>query len=434
MAFSFSSIAKERQSDPDGCFSCHALEGLQFIDEDGVLRVSSINKSHYYSSLHGSVPCKDCHRKIRDYPHDVKNGYVDCSKSCHVNEPSDGEAFTHSDVVKEFEKSAHGDGWTKDFAGGNRLQEETEEQDPSCRFCHRNTLYIPESELDTFMDAFAHTDTECGTCHEGEVWLNQFGGHILRRLVGSRWKKNSTNQMCNDCHADHQRMAKVEIEDPKTGEKHKADYRWIHASDSYARTLHDRILVTGVENGAACLDCHAPPSSGFGHAIKADEDKESTTHPENLNKTCGQSGCHEFAKNKLNRGFVHTDMHDLDMVRLNGLQAFFHSENLDSNWFRSQLVLSSVVLIFIFGSIYWLIIGRTKKVKGVLVGDKHFEQIILGRKPKKKAKKAPPKEKPAVKTKNVTPKPEPKKNADTETKKEAPSTTKDDQNGGPNEN
>ena len=76
--------AVERHPDPDGRFSCHGLEGLNYIDKEGVLRSASIEKGHYYSALHGSVPCMDCHRKISEFPHLVENGEVDCSNSCHV--------------------------------------------------------------------------------------------------------------------------------------------------------------------------------------------------------------------------------------------------------------------------------------------------------------------------------------------------------------
>ncbi len=391
--------ANERHSDPDGCFSCHALEGLQFIDEDGVLRVSSIVKSHYYSSLHGSVPCKDCHRKITNYPHEVENGYVDCSESCHVNEPSEGEAYTHKPIVEEFEKSAHGKGITKDFAGGNRLKEDLDEENinPSCRRCHSNTLYIAESQMDKFKEEFMHTDTECGTCHQGDVWRDQFGGHVLRRLVGSRWKKNDNNDMCLDCHGDTERMAKVKLEDPDSKEKHPVNYRWIHASESYTRSLHSRLLVTGVEGGASCIDCHAPTKMGeFRHDIRRDEDELSATHPDNLAKTCAQSSCHEFAVHSINAGFVNTDLHDIDQVKIRDWASLIDSDRLQSNWQRGFYLLGIFSIIFIGGCIFWLFKGINDKKQNAVIGDESFERIIIGRKGKKSSKRNTAKKKPAA--------------------------------------
>ena len=397
-------LAAERHSDPDGCLSCHMLDGLERVDNDGVVRISTIDKSHYYSSLHGSVPCKDCHRKIQDYPHKVENGYVDCSESCHVNEPSTGEAYTHKPIMEELKKSVHG-GKTalyKEFAGGNRLQEDLEYAHPSCRRCHSNTLYIDASKIEQFKEAFAHTDTECGNCHQGDVWRNQFGGHILRRFLGKRWKKEAGNDLCNTCHADPERMAKVELEDNDTHEKTKVDFRWIHASDSYAKSLHNRLMVTDIDNGASCLDCHAPEGMGWRHLILRDEDKQASTHPDTLGKTCGQAGCHEFtAKSSLNEGFTLTDVHNVDMVRPSKLAQLFDPERTESAWFLGSWLLIPLSLIAIMGSALWLIVGkRKKKIDAIILGE-HFERVMIGRKGKKsagarkpRAKRPPPKPKP----------------------------------------
>jgi len=482
-----SADANKRYSDPDGCLSCHALEGLQFIDKEGILRDSTINPSHYYSSLHGSVPCKDCHRKISYYPHKVENGAVDCAESCHINEPSEGVAYTHQPIVEEFEKSAHGTGLTKGFTGGNRLKEDLQQQNPSCRRCHSNDLYIAESQIKQFKEEFKHTDTECGTCHQGDAWRNQFGGHILRRLIGSRWKKLGNNKMCIDCHADtkrmamveledpktkedlqqqnpscrrchsndlyiaesqikqfkeefkhtdtecgtcHQgdawrnqfgghilrrligsrwkklgnnkmcidchadtkRMAMVELEDPKTKEKHKADYRWVHAHESYARSLHNRLLVKDIELGASCMDCHAPTERGkFRHNIQRDEDQLSSTHPNNIAQTCAQSSCHEFATNPINTGFVNTDLHDIDQVKIRDLLSISDFNQLQSYWQQSIYPLVIFVLIFTAGCISWLLYGFRDKKQKPLIGSDRFEKVVIGTTTKNKRKRHKPK-------------------------------------------
>lgn len=375
--------ANERQSDPDGCLTCHALEGLQFIDQKGVLRVASIDKADYFGSLHGSVPCTDCH-KMTTYPHDVKEGLVDCAGTCHVEEPSKDQAFTHKPVVKEFLKSTHGHGRVKDFGGGDRLDEDAE-QEPSCRRCHSNTPYIPQQQMAKFKSEFEHTDAECGKCHQGEVWMNQFSGHILRRLVGSRWNKSEINKSCNQCHADAKRMAKVKIEDPDTKQKNPVSFRWIHATESYDRTLHSRILAMGDEKGASCLDCHIHRGEGFnGHDILKDEHKLASTHPEQLGKTCAASGCHDYAKNPLNIGFIKTDVHDLNQVFLPDLKALLDKSKWDSAWYWGALTAIIEVIILVIGSLSWLLFvyPKNKKNTDALLGAERFEQVMLGRKPK----------------------------------------------------
>ena len=385
IGFSQKVWAAERQPDPEGCFSCHALKGLDYIDLDGVLRSASIDMDHYYSSLHGSVPCRDCHRKIRDYPHKVKNGEVDCAGSCHVEEPSEGEPYTHEAIVKEFNGSVHGDGWSKGLTGGNRIKEIREASSPSCRTCHANELYIDAQALPKFKASFDHLDTECGKCHQGELWLGQFGGHILRRFIGARWDKQDHNRMCSDCHADHQRMAEVKIENKATGEKKPAGARFILASDSYGMTLHGRLLESGVEQGASCIDCHAP--KGFRHGILRDEDVRASTHTDNMAETCAQGGCHGFATHPLNSGFVKTDLHDIDMVPAVNEIVPLDSSRLGSSWFKVLIALLPIIILIGGGSLWWHLFGNKKKsVIFALLGGDAFQQKMIGRSAKGKKK------------------------------------------------
>ncbi|MGI9213599.1 MAG: sulfite reductase subunit alpha, partial [Methylococcaceae bacterium] len=342
-------------SDPDGCFSCHGLPDLEYIDKDGVRRVASILQSDYYSSLHGSVPCKDCHRQIERYPHKPEEGLVDCSESCHVQEPSKGKPFSHQDVVKEFKTSAHGSGHapgsTKGFHGGNRLKEETDEQNPSCRRCHANTPYIKDSQMAAFKEAFQHVETECGVCHQGKTWRDQYSGHILRRLVGHNYSKADANTLCTDCHANPSLMGRVKLEDPITKDKKPASFRFAHAVDSYDKSLHGRLIKDGVEAGADCIDCHAP--TGFRHGILRDEQYSASTHPGHLAETCGASGCHGYALKVANEGFLQTDMHNIAWLRLDMLPNWLDIQHLDSLYYRLDWMLLPLAALFAVGSLLW---------------------------------------------------------------------------------
>ena len=377
-------MAAERHPDPDGCFSCHALKGLDYIDDEGVLRSASIDQSHYYSSLHGSVPCKDCHREIQNFPHKVENGEVDCAASCHVEEPSGAEAYTHKKVVDEFQSSVHGKGWTKGLTGGNRLEESKNEAVPSCRSCHSNEPYIRQEDMPKFKESFAHIDTECGSCHQGEVWLNQFGGHILRRFIGSRWDKKDKNRMCNNCHADHDRMATVEIEDSESGEKQKVGPRFVLASDSYAMSLHGRLLKSGVEQGASCIDCHSP--EGYHHGVMRDEELLASTHPNNIAKTCAAEGCHSFTTNPLNYGFVQTDLHDIDIIPVLNANTPLDQTRMESNWIKALIALLPVLIILGGGTLLWQLFGNKKGAIYAVVGGGRFQKKNIGRQPRKKKK------------------------------------------------
>ena len=395
---SFNTFANPRYSDPDGCLSCHAYSGLNYIDENGVMRSSTIDRNHYASSLHGSVPCKDCHREVVDYPHKVENTEADCSESCHIEEPSEGVKYSHDVIHEEMDKSVHAGGWFKGLTGGNRLEEIETEQDPSCRRCHSNTLYIAEAQLKQFKAEFDHAETECGNCHQGKAWMGQFGGHILRRLVGRRWNNQENNQMCIDCHGDNKKMRDVEQEDPETKEKHPPSDRFIHSADSYAKTLHGRLIVDDSAWGASCIDCHAP--EGWKHEIHSYTDTESASHPDNLPETCGQSNCHGYAKKPGNEGFTMTDMHDVSLLGLTSMNKPLSTESLlVSNWFWSSWPLMLAGLVFMLGSlIWWLFYRHTKKILPIVGGDR-FERVMIGRKAKSTRKKSTAK--PAAKSKAI---------------------------------
>jgi len=384
---SFNVEAGPRYSDPDGCLSCHAYEGLNFIDENGVFRSATIDSEHYASSLHGSVPCKDCHREVIDYPHKVENTEVDCGASCHIEEPSEGVKYSHDVIHEEMDKSVHADGWYKGLTGGNRLEEVETEQDPSCRRCHSNTAYIAESQLEKFKEAFDHAETECGNCHQGKAWMGQFGGHILRRFVGRRWNNIENNQLCIQCHGDIEAMRDVKQEDKETHEKHPPSERFVQSSASYTKTLHGRLIDANSDFGASCIDCHAP--EGWKHEIRAYTDEKSASHPDNLGESCGQSNCHGYTKKPGNEGFTMTDMHSLSLLGLHSMDKPLEDADLwQSNWFRSALPLMIAGIIFAIGSLTWWVLYRTdKKILAILGGD-HFERIMIGRKPKKARAKA----------------------------------------------
>jgi ferredoxin len=379
--------AGERQSDPDGCLVCHAAEGLAYVDDNGVVRNASISSDHYFSSIHGNVPCSDCHRKVRQYPHKPENAEVDCAASCHLEEPSQGIAYSHEPIAEEFIESVHGKGAVDGLSGGNRWQESRNDQPPSCRRCHANTLYIPEEKRAQFKEAFDHEEDVCGNCHQGEVWHGQMGGHILRRLLGARWSKQQEVAMCNDCHQDRQAMADVEREETTTGEEKPSDAHFVNASDSYAMTLHSRLVEDDNSFGVSCNQCHAP--EGFHHAILPTENRDSAVNPEQLTQLCGSSGCHGYLNNSLNQEYLLSDMHDLDWVPGHVMQVE-HAEILEtSQWGRVLFLLTPIVILFVVVGTIWSIFMRRHSDTLPILGGKRFEERFLVRKqrPKKSDEK-----------------------------------------------
>ncbi|MDH3973069.1 MAG: 4Fe-4S binding protein [Deltaproteobacteria bacterium] len=376
--------AAPRKIDPDGCLSCHAIKGLDYIDKQGILRTATIDESHYYASLHGSVPCKDCHRKIEKYPHKVKNGEVDCAATCHVKEPSKGDKYSHKKVSEEYKGSVHKEGWSKGLTGGNRLKEEKETQSPSCRGCHSNSLYIEEENMARFKELFVNCDRECGRCHQGVAWRGQFGGHIFRRFMGGRWDKENGNKLCNDCHGDIEKMTKAKITDWKSGKKKKSEAPFILATKSYNMTLHAKMVMMKDEMGASCIDCHSP--DGFKHNVRQGSDLKASTHKDNLAATCGQDKCHSYATSPLNEGFVRTAMHSLDLPPADKEIAPIDSRRLSSNWFRIAAVLVPLALLTLLLNFGWSTVIKKKGKQWPILGGDSFQIKMLKRTPKGKKK------------------------------------------------
>ncbi len=396
-------FANERNSDPDGCLICHALPDLNFIDQQGQLRNASINSKHYLSSLHGSIACTDCHQNLKYYPHKPENIAVDCATSCHLDEPSKGEAYSHKEVTKEFQQSIHNQGWSKGFTAKNRPQD-NDQASPSCRFCHSNTSYIPDDLITKFKDTFAHTETECGSCHQGEVWLNQFSGHILRRLIGARWSKTDEIAMCNDCHDNQERISQTKrhqyqaqaVTSSPNEEAHieafKNHYakegkiggdRFNLASKSYAMSLHSRLITAGVEAGVSCLQCHAP--DGFNHGIQSQYDPRSPTHQANLAKTCASANCHAFSEHPDNQGFINTDLHSVDTLNWLKVPQSLLIRMINTPWGMATLVLATLLIFTLLVNIFMAMRkNATKGIQGAYIGGDAFDKHILNLKGKTK--------------------------------------------------
>jgi sulfite reductase (NADPH) flavoprotein alpha-component len=208
------------------------------------------------------------------------------------------------------------------------------------------------------------------------------GGHILRRLLGARWSKYEEVAMCNDCHRDKEAMANVQRAVTPIGGEKPSDAHFVHASESYEMTLHGRLVEQGHRNGVSCNQCHAP--GGFHHGILPTEHHDSAVNQEQLALLCGSSGCHSYLNNRLNRGFLQSDMHDLDWVPGYFMNAE-HSELLQtSQWSWALLLLVPLAATFMIAGFIWSIFVSWRPQALPILGGKRFERLFLMRKQRPK--------------------------------------------------
>lgn len=261
----------------DGCLLCHKYPGLGRYAKDAqnriVKRVFYVNEDIHKASYHGRFNCTDCHEGVAKIPHtDAKK--VDCGKTCHLNEPSTGNMFSHKHIVEDLEKSAHG-------TRGASIEDQADL--PACRDCHTNKPYM--LSVREQMKSKAYTEI-CHQCHEEKAWVERFLSHINYRL-SMRRPSSEVVWLCSKCHANADMMA-----------RHKLDI-----VVGFQDTFHGKAIRYGDEEVANCLNCHAPYALGFSpHRIASHNKESSPTHTANKRDTCAQAGCHTAATQEFATG------------------------------------------------------------------------------------------------------------------------------------
>jgi len=183
--------------DTQRCFKCHGMANFAFRDSMTLeVHNFSVNSDIFKASVHGKVPCQQCHIEIKEYPHTFERSRpkVSCGNECHAID-STGKAYTHSLVVTEFQHSVH----RKALTGEN-----------------------PDSPT-------------CLTCH------GQGNPHAVGRVKKTITIKEKMS-LCVSCHENATLMVKSKV-DPE-------------AVSSYKRSFHYKAIRFGQNNTAVCQDCH----------------------------------------------------------------------------------------------------------------------------------------------------------------------------------
>lgn len=276
-------------ADPENCLMCHKFPGLARVDENLELRLLFINEQILRHGPHARAQCGDCHSDVDRVPHGLPVDDVNCLKECHVIEPSTGNRFTHQRVQDFMNMGIH----SRYDADGN-LKEHSEDF-PLCIDCHWDEpIYEPVSLYKgTRYEGLDERAMErCISCHEGAGFTESFYSHVTSRLDRTRTAQQ-VKEMCSNCH-----------DDPGIIERHglkKAVY-------SYKETFHGKWTSYGGIRQPDCADCHSSPGESV-HLIRAQQDRQSSIHPDNRQATCSQVGCHEGAGKYVGEIGVHIDTH-----------------------------------------------------------------------------------------------------------------------------
>jgi hypothetical protein len=269
--------------DESNCLLCHQNRGLSRIDDEGNFKLFYIHEQLYQAGPHRRIECKGCHSDIDEIPHDEAEK-VDCTRECHITEPSGKGRFSHRPIADILAKSAHGgldaEGRPKPY----------QEDYPGCKDCHDQPLYRPIS----FYKGKKHAGISprsvgrCKSCHRTGNFAEDFFEHVSSRLQKMRFPIE-TVEVCAKCH-----------QDPDLNRRHELD----DAVTTYKQTFHGKLLALGSERTADCIDCHVVEGENV-HLIEAKTVAGSAVSPSNVANTCRTSECHSSAGPELAGFQVH---------------------------------------------------------------------------------------------------------------------------------
>jgi formate dehydrogenase gamma subunit len=327
----------------DDCMDCHSDEELTKAINDSTEISLFIELEKYQKSIHGDMECVDCHSTIEDVDHEEELANVNCSdchedseeeynqsihalaaknggqaifsgcKDCHGTHdimPSDdsssytyvlnientcGHCHSRPDVITILGLRGMGPAKSYHNSVHNKiLRDEPEKGAPTCISCHGyHGIYLMSDARSSF-NKVNRAET-CGQCHESETeeyyqsihWHGVERGHFesptcndchgehnihsSQEADAITNRLNLSSQVCANCHASQAMMARFGLDPDRI--------------KSYNRTYHGLAVLKGSADAANCTSCHEV------HAIRAQNNPESSINPQNLQETCGK--CHE---------------------------------------------------------------------------------------------------------------------------------------------
>jgi predicted CXXCH cytochrome family protein len=276
------------------CKNCHTIV-TEPVSEAAVGIIDPhVDLSTLHNSIHGAhdiqgqayggVQCTDCHHDLERYaefPHAPLPDMTPREMTVAAEETCQG---CHTYIFETHLDSVHAEA----LAGGN-LEAAT------CIDCHGSHDI---QDADEPRERISNT---CGACHTGEheeyvnsvhgaallgeqnpdvaVCTDCHGVHSIEDPLTAAFRLHSP-QICADCHADEEMMAKYDIS-TDVFETYVADF---HGSTV---TLFEKQSPDQETNAAVCYDCHGV------HNILPADDEHSQVLKENLLTTCQQ--CHPDA-------------------------------------------------------------------------------------------------------------------------------------------
>ncbi|MCC6443986.1 MAG: cytochrome b/b6 domain-containing protein [Armatimonadetes bacterium] len=277
--------------DNEICLACHTDPKTHRM-VNGRRKSLVIDGAAFEKSTHARMPCTDCHRDIQTLPHPGEAKPVNCDR-CHHKIIAPSGQDGHANIMGGVHEKAR-------RAGNLRA--------PECKTCHGTHEILSRQELASPISRKNIHDL-CGRCHRTEH--DQYSISVHAVAVTHDIKDAPT---CIECHGEHSAIQKVT--DPastvyptnisRTCSQCHGEYRLAarynirsDRTSTYEGSFHGIGGKFGVATVANCASCH-----GW-HEILPSSDPRSTVNVNNLQRTCGQEGCHPNATRQFARGAIH---------------------------------------------------------------------------------------------------------------------------------
>ncbi|MGV8018046.1 MAG: cytochrome c3 family protein [Ignavibacteria bacterium] len=275
-----------------GCDACH--KGGHEVQKIGKNEINTVcgkchgssqkdfNNSVHHTVLKGGNPnapnCVTCHGSHRIVSSKMSIESQACLK-CHLDEKLfPGEDRGSAKFIANYKTSIH-----------SSIQKDGKPA-AGCIDCHGD--HTVEKMTDPKEStATARMIKTCGKCHSNEVKNFENSNHGQAFLKGVKDAPS-----CFDCHGEHNiksvlqadEFSKINQADMclKCHGDNKVTKGKNNHTEDYKLSFHYIALKNGNTAAATCSNCHGA------HEMKMASDPTSNINKKNVDKTCGQSGCH----------------------------------------------------------------------------------------------------------------------------------------------
>lgn len=271
---------KHSVTDPSGCLQCHGPQGVKALpashDGRGADTCLACHKSGATAAPESAPPVEGAAQKQPD------------QSSAGGEAPAKGSQRDSDCLMCHGQKGAtlklHSGEELGIYVDANELANSVHGGRLACTDCHKDKSGYPHVKLEaTTLRAYTLAgSTICSSCHQSaaEAYSKSVHGELA-----AQGTMNAAS--CADCHTEHavKKGSEITYQFSICAQCHQ------NVTDSYETSVHGKLVMSGKQDAATCVDCHT--SSGTAHGLQRGSDPDAVSAPQNIAQTCG--ACHPKA-------------------------------------------------------------------------------------------------------------------------------------------